>query len=75
MLELDVLLEPFTNQVFKTLSEDDQQGYLRLIDCEDPDLFGWFMSDERPQDPVLARMVDSVLSHARGNLADEFGSR
>ncbi|MRI34884.1 hypothetical protein EOPP23_18050 [Endozoicomonas sp. OPT23] len=68
MLELDVLLEPFTNKVFKSLSEQDQQGYMKLIDCEDPDLFGWFMSDNRPEDPQLSRLVDLVLGHARGNL-------
>ena len=68
MLELDVLLEPFTNEVFKTLSEEDQQNYLRLIDCEDPDLFGWFMSDQRPEEAGLARMVDIILQRARGNL-------
>lgn len=71
MLELDVLLEPFTNNVFKTLSEQDQQVYARLLDCEDPDLFGWFMSDQRPEDAELSRMVDIVLGHARGSLKTE----
>ena len=70
MLELDVLLEPFTNKVFKSLSEQDKKGYMRLIDCEDPDLFGWFMSDNRPEDAELSRMVDMVLDHARGNLPE-----
>ncbi|WOG25579.1 succinate dehydrogenase assembly factor 2 [Endozoicomonas sp. 8E] len=69
MLELDVLLEPFTNQVFKKLSVEDQSVYLKLIDCEDPDLFAWFMGDGRPQDPGLASMVDKVLQYARSGLA------
>ncbi|WP_257255465.1 MULTISPECIES: succinate dehydrogenase assembly factor 2 [unclassified Endozoicomonas] len=68
MLELDVLLEPFTNQVFKKLSAEDQFVYLKLIDCEDPDLFAWFMGDGRPQDPELASMVDKVLQYARSGL-------
>ncbi|WP_062269187.1 succinate dehydrogenase assembly factor 2 [Endozoicomonas arenosclerae] len=68
MLELDVLLEPFTNEAFKSLSEEDQRVYLKLIDCEDPDLFAWFMGDGRPQDPALAAMVDKVVQHARGGL-------
>ncbi|WP_081869828.1 FAD assembly factor SdhE [Endozoicomonas numazuensis] len=70
MLELDVLLEPFTNQAFKALSEEDQSAYLKLIDCEDPDLFAWFMGESRPQEPDLARLVDKVLQHARGGLHD-----
>ncbi|MGI9277359.1 MAG: succinate dehydrogenase assembly factor 2 [Endozoicomonas sp.] len=70
MLELDVLLEPFTNNVFKTLSEQDQQSYEKLLACEDPDLFGWFMSDQRPADPDLAAMVDRVLNHTRQRLQE-----
>ncbi len=68
MLELDVLLGPFTDKIYNSLSEQDQQGYKDLIDCEDPDLFSWFMSENRPEDPQLSRMVDLVLNHARGNL-------
>ncbi|WP_252180461.1 succinate dehydrogenase assembly factor 2 [Endozoicomonas sp. 4G] len=68
MLELDVLLEPFTNQAFKKLSAQDQSVYLTLIDCEDPDLFAWFMGEGRPQDPGLASMVDKVLQFARSGL-------
>lgn len=68
MLELDVLLEPFTNQVFKMLSAEDQSAYLKLIDCEDPDLFAWFMGEGRPQEPELASIVDKVLHYARSGL-------
>ena len=70
MVELDVLLEPFTKQIFKTLSEEDQRGYRRLLDCEDPDLLNWFISDERPQDTELTKIVNAVLKYARGTGAD-----
>lgn len=65
MLELDVLLEPFTNEVLGGLSPEDQLVYVRLLDCQDPDLFTWFMGDQRPDDAELAAMVDTVLKHAR----------
>lgn len=68
MLELDVLLEPFTNQVFKTLEEQDQRSYEKLLACEDPELFSWFMSEQRPADPGLAAMVDRVIQFARQGL-------
>ncbi|MDP0587835.1 MAG: succinate dehydrogenase assembly factor 2 [Candidatus Endonucleobacter bathymodioli] len=61
MLELDVLLEPFTRDLFCSLSAEDQGAYARLLECEDPDLFNWFMTDQRPREPELARMVDKVL--------------
>ncbi|MDP0563497.1 MAG: succinate dehydrogenase assembly factor 2 [Candidatus Endonucleobacter sp. (ex Gigantidas childressi)] len=61
MLELDVLFEPFTRDSFCLLSAEDQGAYVRLLECEDPDLFSWFMTDQRPREPELARMVDKVL--------------
>ena len=65
MLELDVLLEPFTSEALAELSAADQQTYIKLLECEDPDLFCWFMSDKRPEDPELSQMVDKVLERGR----------
>ena len=65
MLELDVLLEPFTRETLPELNEEDQQAYVRLLECEDPDLFSWFMSDARPEDQQMSRMVDIVLERGR----------
>ena len=36
MLELDVLLEPFTREALPTLDEKEQLTYIRLLECEDP---------------------------------------
>lgn len=65
MLELDVLLLPFLEQVYSDLSEDDQAKYRKLLDCEDPDLFKWFMQNGRPEDEDLAYMVDMILSRVQ----------
>lgn len=65
MLELDVLLEPFTNEALPELSAEDQQTYVELLECEDPDLFSWFMTGQRPTDPALSRMVDLVIERGR----------
>ncbi len=65
MLELDVLLEPFTREVFLSLNEKEQAVYTRLLECEDPDLFRWFMTDQKPEDPELAQMVSKVLQCGR----------
>jgi len=65
MLELDVLLEPFTREALADLSEAEQETYVRLLDCEDPDLFSWFMSGARPEDCQLSAMVDKVLERGR----------
>lgn len=65
MLELDVLFEPFTREVLSGLNEVDQKAYIRLLECEDPDLFSWFMSGARPEDKALSLMVDMVLERGR----------
>jgi antitoxin CptB len=65
MLELDVLLLPFAEQKYRDLSDDDQALYRQLLDCEDPDLFTWFLEHQIPDDAGLARMVNMVLEHAQ----------
>ncbi|MBE02380.1 succinate dehydrogenase assembly factor 2 [Marinobacter lutaoensis] len=65
MLELDVLLIPFLEEVYRDLDPEDQARYRKLLDCEDTDLFAWFMQRGRPEDPDLRRMVDMILDRVQ----------
>ncbi|MFD1381896.1 succinate dehydrogenase assembly factor 2 [Rhodanobacter aciditrophus] len=65
MLELDVLFEPFLDDVFLTLSEEDKQRFYKLIECEDQEIFPWFMQKEVPEDPDLARIVDIIVTRVQ----------
>ncbi|ANY87977.1 succinate dehydrogenase assembly factor 2 [Pseudomonas juntendi] len=65
MLELDVLLVPFTQEVYPTLSEADRELYRRLLTCEDQDMFGWFMERTESDDPELQRMVRIILDRVQ----------
>lgn len=65
MLELDVLLVPFSQEVFPGLSAADQALYWRLLSCEDQDLFGWFMQRGESEDPELQRMVRVILDRVQ----------
>ncbi|UBM26320.1 succinate dehydrogenase assembly factor 2 [Pseudomonas sp. p1(2021b)] len=65
MLELDVLLVPFTQEVYPTLSEEDRELYRRLLTCEDQDMFGWFMERTESDDPELQRMVRIILDRVQ----------
>jgi len=65
MLELDVLLLPFLEEVYRDLPEEDQKKYQRLLDCEDQDLFNWFMQKNRPENPDHAYMVDLILNRVQ----------
>ena len=65
MLELDVLLVPFTQEVYPTLNETDRELYVRLLSCEDQDMFGWFMERTESEDPELQRMVRIILDRVQ----------
>lgn len=65
MLELDVLLTPFVQEVYPNLDEQDQQRFKKLLSCEDQDLFGWFMQREEPDDADLQRMVQMILTRVQ----------
>ena len=65
MLELDVLLIPFLEQAYPDLPAEDQARYRALLDCEDTDLFSWFMQRSRPENPDLARIVDLILARVQ----------
>ena len=65
MLELDVLLVPFVREVYAQLDAEDQARYRKLLECEDQDMFGWFMQREEPQDPDLRRMVRMILDRVQ----------
>jgi antitoxin CptB len=65
MLELDVLLIPFLNEAYRDLSPEDQRRYKNLLDCEDPDLFSWFMRHAVPDNPDHLRMVNMILDRVQ----------
>lgn len=65
MLELDLLLVPFVREAFSGLDAEDQQRYRQLLECEDQDMFGWFMQRSEPEDPDLRRIVRMILDRVQ----------
>lgn len=70
MLELDLLLVPFTLEAYPGLSPADRLRYRQLLECEDQDLFAWLMRREPAAD--RQPLVDRILAHnsARSEKAD-----
>ena len=68
MLELDVLLMPFFEQHFDKLSEEEQQDFVALLACDDPDIFMWLMGHGQSDVRNIAMMVDKIVSHNRSQL-------
>ncbi|WLQ11522.1 succinate dehydrogenase assembly factor 2 [Hahella aquimaris] len=65
MLELDVLLVPFLKEAYSELSNEDKARYRMLLECEDTDMFQWFMQKSTPEDPDLARIVKIILDRVQ----------
>lgn len=63
MLELDLILMPFLENVYRTLSEQEQRWYEELLTCEDQDMFGWLMQHKEPPSPNLKKIVAIVLDN------------
>jgi antitoxin CptB len=61
MLELDLLLVPFSMEKLPDLNADDVRIYKKLLEQEDQDLFSWLINKETVSDPELEKMVGMVL--------------
>jgi antitoxin CptB len=67
MLELDLVLGPFVQDCYRTLSPPDQQRYRQLLLSEDPDLFSWFLGHATPPDKDIEKIVNKILAFTRAD--------
>ena len=65
MLELDLVLEPFVRARYEQLDQPDRERFQQLMECEDQDLFGWFLRRQVPEEEDLALIVKQILEFAR----------
>ena len=63
MLELDLILVPFAENVLPNLSKSECAEYARLLEQEDQDIFMWLMKRVPVPDSSLQPMVDKILSN------------
>ena len=62
MLELDLILVPFAENVLPTVTEAQKLDYARLLLEEDQDLFLWLVKKKPIPDSSLQAIVDTVLA-------------
>jgi antitoxin CptB len=67
MLELDLLLVPFAQEVFSDLPYQEQLLYEQLLDEEDQDIFAWLMGTAIPQDTRFQLIIAKILAHNNGS--------
>jgi len=65
MLELDVLLGNFLESGYAGLDDTDKQLFIRLLECDDPEIFAWLMGKEVPADAGIVRITEIIRNHAR----------
>ncbi|GAB2189489.1 FAD assembly factor SdhE [Sessilibacter sp. MAH2] len=63
MLELDLVLLPFIENIYATLEKEDQDRFDALLECEDQDMFSWFIDKVDPEDPETLKIVRIIRSH------------
>ncbi len=65
MLELDLILMPFAEQVYPQLGATDQAAYKHLLESEDPELYRWLLGHGSTEDEQLAAIIGKILDHAK----------
>lgn len=65
MLELDLILAPFVENVYDSLEDSDKIRFQVLLECEDQSLFMWFMKRDDPSDSDMQRIVQIIRDSRR----------
>lgn len=60
MLELDVLLLPFFQQAFQSLTLAEQEGFVALLSESDEDLYYWLLTKSAPANPIYMQLVKKI---------------
>jgi antitoxin CptB len=60
-----VLLAPFVEEGYDALTLQQKHDFERLLACDDPDLFAWFMGHAKSADPVLQALIALILDRVR----------
>lgn len=65
MRELDVVLERYLQHHYEQAPLAERAAFERLLELQDPELFGFLLRRERPQDPELAHVLDRLIEPTR----------
>jgi len=65
MLELDLILQPFVEHYYDSLSEDDKLRFQALLELEDQQLFAWLVRRESISSPDTQRIVGIIYESRR----------
>jgi antitoxin CptB len=61
MKELDLLLSGWLDEQWITADAGRQQAFRQLLEEADPQIAEWLLGGSRPQDAVLAGLIDDIV--------------
>ena len=56
---------PFVKNRFKSLDAANQQRFIDLLECEDNELFAWFLGRVKPENPEQAVIVHQIIDYSQ----------
>ena len=62
MLELDLLLQPFVENHYDNLSDDEKAQFHLFLELEDQQLFQWLIHKDQASDSNMQRIVDIIYA-------------
>ena len=65
LLELDLLLLPFYDEMYSELEADQQQTFVDMLEEDDPDLLMWFSRKAVPENNQMAALVEIILNRVQ----------
>ncbi len=60
MRELDVVLMRYLQHEFASAEATQKKAFLDLLDCEDPEIFGYLTGRFAPADAETQRLIESL---------------
>lgn len=58
--ELDLLLIPFVENVYLTLSDNEQQNLAALLEAPDPQLYSWLLGYSHPENAAHRALCEKI---------------
>ncbi len=65
MWELDLLLESFLEHGYFSLNDQEKFQFECLLECDDPDLFSWFMGERKPENLAFLNLIEKIKDNAK----------
>lgn len=65
MKELDVMLERYLADSWPSAPEAERAAFVRLLECQDPELWDWFSGRREPGEKDLAHVVSRIRNPHR----------